>query len=134
VRSINCSHGLWRVPACSYSTLAFIFAGSDPTALELFEPHAKLDFVGERYELPAITLEAWQEGLHTRFRQAGYNISPEQIAQIYLATDGHPQLTMSVCAHTIQWADRAEPTVITPAIVRRAITAALKHPSRARAK
>jgi 3D (Asp-Asp-Asp) domain-containing protein len=111
-------------------TLAFIFAGSDPTARELFEPGAKLDFVGERYELPAISLEAWQEGLQTRFQQAGYDISPEQIAQIYLATDGHPQLTMSVCAHTILWADDPEATAITRAIVRRAITAAKKHPSR----
>jgi hypothetical protein len=110
-------------------TLAFIFAGSDPTALELFEPGAKLDFVGERYELPAIPLEAWQEGLRTRFRQAGYDISPDQIAQIYLATDGHPQLTMSICAHTIQWADSDGATAITPAIVRRAITAARRHPS-----
>jgi hypothetical protein len=111
-------------------TLAFIFAGSDPTARELFTPGAKLDFVGERYELPAISLEAWQEGLQTRFRQAGHDISPEQIAQIYLATDGHPQLTMSVCAHTILWADDPEATAITPAIVLRAITAAKKHPSR----
>jgi hypothetical protein len=105
-------------------------AGGRITALELFEPGARLDFVGERYELPVITLEAWQEGLQTRFRQAGYDISPEQIAQIYLETDGHPQLTMSACAHTILWADDAEATAITPAIVRRAITAAKKHPSR----
>jgi hypothetical protein len=115
-------------------TLAFIFAGSDPTALELFEPGAKLDFIGERYQLPAIPLDAWQEGLKTRFEQAGYDISPEPIAQIHLETDGHPQLTMSVCAHTIQWADSAKATVITPTIVRRAISAARRHPSRLRAK
>jgi hypothetical protein len=111
----------------SGSQITYIFAGSEKTAIrDLFVAEGELEFVGQRVELPVIPTEDWQRGLAPRFLEAGLVINPAQIAQIYVATDGHPLRTMSVCAQTVRIVPGDE---VTEAVVRQAIRAAKDHPS-----
>jgi len=109
------------------SRITYIFAGSEKTAIrELFLPEGELEFVGQRVEMPVIPIEEWQRGLDPRFREAGLVIDPAEIAQIYIATNGHPLRTMSVCAQALRIVPGDE---VTEAVVRQAIQAAKDHPS-----
>ena len=53
-------------------------------------------------------------------------MASDQIAQIHLATDGHPLKTMSVCAQILLVVPGDE---VSTAVVRQAIDAARAHPS-----
>lgn len=109
------------------SPTSFIFAGSEASSIEaLFVEGRELAFVGNRVELPPISLRDWQRGLPPRFQQAGLVIALDQIAQIQLATDGHPLKTMSVCAQILRVVPGDE---VSTAVVRQAIDAARGHPS-----
>lgn len=106
---------------------SFVFAGSEATAIDaLFRHGAELDFIGHRVPLGRIELADWQRGLPPRFTEAGLVIDPAQIAQIYLATDGHPLRTMSVCAQCLLVVPGDE---VTNATVTQAIASARSHPS-----
>ncbi len=82
--------------------LVLIFAGSDQRAVAgLFSKGKPMFRDGLTFPLPDIPDEAWEIGLTERFRTAGLSIAPDVIRQILAITDGHPQRTMSICAHAL---------------------------------
>jgi uncharacterized protein len=85
-----------------HGQLVLIFAGSDQRAVgRLFSKGKPMFHDGLAFPLPDIPDEAWEIGLIERFRTAGLSITPEVIRQILAITGGHPQRTMSICAHAL---------------------------------
>jgi hypothetical protein len=80
---------------------SFIFAGSEPTALEtLFRRDGMLGFHGIRHKLSLITDASWDEGLRRAFAELGCDIGGDAIAELLLESDGHPLRTMLVARET----------------------------------
>jgi len=107
-----------------------LLAGSDRAGLEqLMADGQPLRNDGMWSQLPEIAAEDWRYNLPHRFAEAGLAIESERIDQILEATAGHPQRTMSVCAHARELAGVGEPFELSDVLVAQAIADARRHPS-----
>jgi uncharacterized protein len=110
-----------------HGQLVLIFAGSNQRAVSrLFAEGKPMFRDGLTFPLPDIPDEAWEAGLTERFAMAGLSIHPNVIRQILAITDGHPQRTMSICAHALA---SASGQTIDEAVVKLAHARARTQPS-----
>jgi hypothetical protein len=85
-----------------HGQLVLIFAGSNQRAVtKLFSKGRPMFHDGLTFPLPDIPDGAWEVGLTERFGTAGLSITAEAIRRILAITGGHPQRTMSICAHAL---------------------------------
>ncbi|MCA1678122.1 MAG: AAA family ATPase [Actinobacteria bacterium] len=76
-----------------------LIAGSETRVMEdLFGSGSALEHLGTPFALPDIAREDWIPALRERFAEVGLTIREPQLGHILDATQGHPQVTMRVCA------------------------------------
>ncbi len=80
---------------------SFVFAGSEPTAMDtLFADGGMLHFHGIAHTLHPITEPDWREGLIRAFRALGCEITEDAIAEALLESDSLPHRTMLIARET----------------------------------
>jgi hypothetical protein len=95
----------------SGGTVGYLFAGSEPTAVEtLFHRGGALDFHGIEHRLEPITGPAWFEGLRRAFALLGSAIDDPAIDMILEASENHPLRTMLAARETHARAETVVPS------------------------
>jgi hypothetical protein len=80
---------------------SFVFAGSEPTAMDtLFAAGGMLHFHGIAHSLHPIGEPEWREGLLRAYRALGCEISEDAITELLLESDSLPHRTMLIARET----------------------------------
>jgi hypothetical protein len=103
--------------------IVVLLAGSERRLMEsLFSEGAPMEYLGTRYDLPAIGREDWLASLRRRFvNELGLRIEDREIEAILAATGGHPRNTMQVCEEARAFAESDVGGEITALAVENAI-------------
>jgi DNA polymerase III delta prime subunit len=127
--SLDAQTALAEVMEKPEGRIVLLLAGSERTAIEeLLAEGAPMHHDGMSFDVPAIGDADWHHDLPQRFAEVELEIRREQIEQILVASGGHPQRTMRVCAHVEHLADGTHFDV-TDVLVDQAIKRARAHPS-----
>lgn len=109
------------------SVPTFIFAGSEPTAMDtLFAAGGMLEFHGISHSLHAIGENDWNEGLVRAFHALGCSVTEDAIAELLLESGSQPHRTMLIARET----HRIAQTSSTPKTVSRGHVVAGVHAAR----
>ena len=128
--TVEVQEALARFMRHSGRKVAVVVAGSEQSAIEaLFAEGQPLHWEFEAFDLPPIDRVDWHEGIHGRFKAAGYQIAAGRIDQILESTEGQPLRTMTVAKQALRETRDTGESEVTWAAVTAAIETASRHPS-----